>query len=97
MKIGVLTGGGDAPGTNAVIRGIVRRGLKQYGDEIVGIRDGWRGLLEAEFTPLSQEAITAILTRGGSVLGFSRTNPFKTENGVDQILKNIEKTGKLTI
>ena len=93
MKIGVLTGGGDAPGTNAVIRGIVRKGLKQYGDEIVGIRDGWRGLLEAELTPLDQEAITAILTRGGSILGFSRTNPFKTENGVAQILSNVEKAG----
>ena len=93
MRIGVLTGGGDAPGTNAVIRAIVRKGLKQYGDEVVGIKDGWHGLLEAEFTPLDQEAITAILTRGGSILGFSRTNPFKSKNGIQRILRNIEESG----
>jgi hypothetical protein len=92
MKIGVLTGGGDAPGTNAVIRAIVRKAIKQYDDEVLGIRDGWHGLLEADFTLLNQEAITAILTRGGSILGFSRTNPFKSENGVQRILKNIEKS-----
>jgi phosphofructokinase-like protein len=93
LRIGVLTGGGDAPGTNAVIRAIVRKAIKQYGDEVVGIRDGWRGLLEADFTPLDQEAITAILTRGGSILGFSRTNPFKSENGVQRVLQNIKKSG----
>ena len=92
MKIGVLTGGGDAPGTNAVIRAIVRKAIRQYDDEVLGIRDGWHGLLEADFTLLNQEAITAILTRGGSILGFSRTNPFKSENGVQRILKNIEKS-----
>ena len=79
MKVGVLTGGGDAPGTNAVIRAIVRKGLKNYGDELIGIREGWRGLLDGEFVPLDQRAITAILSRGGSILGFSRTNPFKHE------------------
>ena len=93
MKVGVLTGGGDAPGTNAVIRAIVRKGLKQYGDEIVGIKDGWHGLVEGEFTPLDSEAIRAILTRGGSILGFSRTNPFKFEKGVERILENQKKAG----
>jgi 6-phosphofructokinase 1 len=93
MKVGVLTGGGDAPGTNAVIRAIVRKGLKQYGDEIVGIKDGWRGLLEGELTPLDQEAIRAILTRGGSILGFSRTNPFKLKDGVERIRENQKKAG----
>ena len=93
MKIGVLTGGGDAPGTNAVIRAIVRKAVKQYDDEVIGIRDGWRGLLEADFTPLDQEAITAILTRGGSILGFSRTNPFKSKNGVRRVLQNMEESG----
>jgi phosphofructokinase-like protein len=93
LKIGVLTGGGDAPGTNAVIRAIVRKAVKQYDDEVVGIRDGWRGLLEADFTPLDQEAITAILTRGGSILGFSRTNPFKSKSGVQRVLLNMEKSG----
>lgn len=93
MKIGLLTGGGDAPGTNAVIRAIVRKGEKHYGDEIVGIRDGWRGLIEGEFMPLDQEAITAILTRGGSILGFSRTNPFRSEAGVQRILENMQISG----
>jgi len=93
MKVGVLTGGGDAPGTNAVIRAIVRKGLKQYGDEKVGIKDGWRGLLEGEFAPLDQEAIRAILTRGGSILGFSRTNPFKLKDGVERIRENQKKAG----
>jgi len=88
-----LTGGGDAPGTNAVIRAIVRKGLKLYGDEIVGIKDGWRGLVEGEFTSLDPEAIRAILTRGGSILGFSRTNPFKSEKGVERILENQKKAG----
>ena len=60
---------------------------------MVGIRDGWRGLLEGEFMPLDQEAITAILTRGGSILGDSRTNPFKAEKGVERILENVKKTG----
>jgi len=93
MKVGVLTGGGDAPGTNAVIRAIVRKGLKQYGDEIVGIKDGWRGLLEGDFVPLDQETIRAILTRGGSILGFSRTNPFKLKDGVERIRENQKKAG----
>ncbi|HKM60077.1 MAG TPA: 6-phosphofructokinase, partial [Candidatus Bathyarchaeia archaeon] len=56
MRVGILTGGGDAPGTNAVIRAIVRKGLKKYGDDLIGIRDGWRGLLEGEFMVLDQEA-----------------------------------------
>ena len=93
LKIGVLTGGGDAPGTNAVIRAIVRKAIKQYDDEVVGIRDGWHGLLEGDFTPLDQEAITAILTRGGSILGFSRTNPFKSKSGVQRVLQNMKKSG----
>ena len=93
MRVGVLSGGGDAPGTNAVIRAVVRKGLQHYSDEILGIKDGWRGLLEGEFVPLNMEAITGILTRGGSILGFSRTNPFKYECGVEKILKNLEKSG----
>jgi phosphofructokinase-like protein len=91
MRIGVLTGGGDAPGTNAVIRAIVRKGLKKYNDEFIGIRDGWNGLIEGQFTRLDQEAITAILTRGGSILGFSRTNPFKSSDGVSQLQRNMTK------
>jgi len=93
LRVGILSGGGDAPGTNAVIRAVVRKGLQHYSDEILGIKDGWRGLLEGEFVPLNMEAITGILTRGGSILGFSRTNPFKYECGVEKILKNLEKSG----
>jgi len=93
LRVGVLSGGGDAPGTNAVIRAVVRKGLQHYSDEILGIKDGWRGLLEGEFTLLDQEAIKAILTRGGSILGFSRTNPFKAENGVEKILQNTKTMG----
>lgn len=93
MKIGVLSGGGDAPGINAVIRAIVKRGIQTYGDEIIGIRDGWRGFLEANFTPLDLEAITGILPKGGSILGTSRTNPFKREKGPEQIMENAQKAG----
>lgn len=93
MKVGVLTGGGDAPGTNAVIRAIVRKGIQHYDDEIIGIKDGWRGLLESEFSPLDLKATSGILTRGGSILGYSRTNPFKYKNGPKTILKNTKKVG----
>ena len=91
MKVGILSGGGDAPGINAVIRAVVRKGIEYYGYEIVGIRDGWRGLLEGEFVPLDLKAVSGILPRGGSILGTSRTNPFKHEKGAEEILKNSEK------
>lgn len=91
MKVGVLSGGGDAPGINAVIRAVVRRGIQSYGDEVVGIRDGWRGLLEGTFTPLDLNAVSGILPRGGSILGTSRTNPFKREKGPEQIMENAGK------
>ena len=81
MKVGVLSGGGDAPGINAVIRAIVRKGIQNYGFEILGIRDGWAGLLEARYLPLDVNSASGLLPRGGSILGTSRTNPFKTENG----------------
>jgi len=93
MKVGILSGGGDAPGINAVIRAVVRKGIQYYGYEIVGVRDGWRGLLESEFLPLDLKAASGILPRGGSILGTSRTNPFKSENGGEKILRNAEKAG----
>jgi ATP-dependent phosphofructokinase / diphosphate-dependent phosphofructokinase len=80
MRVGVLTGGGDCPGLNAVIRAVVRRGIQEYGLEFVGFRDGWRGPLEADTVPLDVAAVRGILPRGGTILGSSRTNPFK-ENG----------------
>ncbi|MGB9671980.1 MAG: 6-phosphofructokinase [Candidatus Bathyarchaeales archaeon] len=93
MKVGVLSGGGDAPGINAVIRAVVRKGIRHYGDEIVGIRDGWRGLLEGEYVSLDLRSVSGILPRGGSILGTSRTNPFKHEGGPEKILANAEKAG----
>ena len=76
MRVGVLTGGGDCPGLNAVIRAVVRRGVQDYGIEFVGFRDGWRGPLEADTMPLDVNAVRGILPRGGTILGSSRTNPF---------------------
>ncbi|MGK2933150.1 MAG: 6-phosphofructokinase, partial [Solirubrobacterales bacterium] len=85
MKIGVLTGGGDCPGLYAVIRGIVRRGVSEFGNEFVGFRDGWRGPLEGDFRSLGVDQVRGILPRGGTILGSSRTNPIKMENGIERI------------
>ncbi|RJS68603.1 ATP-dependent 6-phosphofructokinase [Candidatus Bathyarchaeota archaeon] len=93
MKVGVLSGGGDAPGINAVIRAVVKKGIQYYGYEMVGIRDGWRGLLEGSFSSLDLKAVSGILPKGGSILGTSRTNPFKREGGAEKILENAEKAG----
>jgi 6-phosphofructokinase 1 len=93
MKVGILSGGGDAPGINAVIRAAVRKGFQNYHDEVIGIKDGWRGLLESEFLPLDLKSVSGILPRGGSILGTSRTNPFKQKNGARKILKNAKKAG----
>jgi 6-phosphofructokinase 1 len=92
MKVGILSGGGDAPGINAVIRAVVRRGIQSYGYDIVGIKDGWAGLLRGECEELDLKSVSGILVRGGSILGTSRTNPFKAENGPDKIMKAVKKT-----
>jgi len=91
MKVGILSGGGDAPGINAVIRAVVRKAIQEYGYETVGIKDGWRGLIEGEFIPLNLKTTSGMLPRGGSILGTSRTNPFKHKDGTQRILKNVEK------
>ncbi len=93
MRIGVLTGGGDCPGLNAVIRAVVRKGIGVYGHEFVGFRDGWRGPLEGETMPLEIQTVRGILPRGGTILGSSRTNPIKIEGGVDRIKKNLAEGG----
>jgi phosphofructokinase-like protein len=93
MKVGILSGGGDAPGINAVIRAVVRKGIQNYGYEIAGIKDGWHGLLENEFMPLDFRSVSGILTRGGSILGTSRTNPLKRERGPEKIRENAKKAG----
>jgi 6-phosphofructokinase 1 len=90
MRIGVLTGGGDCPGLNAVIRAVVRKGIDVHGHSIVGFRDGWRGPIENAFVELSVESTRGILPRGGTILGSSRTNPFKRPDGVDVIRSNME-------
>jgi ATP-dependent phosphofructokinase / diphosphate-dependent phosphofructokinase len=91
MRIGVLTGGGDCPGLNAVIRAVVRKGVQEYGYEFVGFRDGWRGPLEGDTMTLDIPAVRGILPRGGTILGSSRTNPLKTEDGVKRIKENLIK------
>jgi len=93
VRVGVLTGGGDCPGLNAVIRGVVRKGVTEYGHEFVGFRDGWKGPLEGLTMPLDVSVVRGILPRGGTILGSSRTNPFKIENGVEQIQKNLNQLG----
>ncbi len=93
MRLGVLTGGGDCPGLNAVIRAVVRRGVAQHGHDFVGYRDGWRGPLEGEAVPLGVHEVRGILPRGGTILGSSRTNPFGEENGVERIRANLEHDG----
>jgi 6-phosphofructokinase 1 len=85
MRIGVLTGGGDCPGLNAVIRAVVRKAIDAYGDELVGFRDGWRGVLDDAFVELTIESTRGILPRGGTILGSSRTNPYKREDGVAMV------------
>ena len=93
MRVGVLTGGGDAPGLNAVIRAIVRKGERAYGDEFTGFADGWRGLIEGTVVPLSSEGTRGILPRGGTILGTSRTNPFKVEGGPERVEATIARLG----
>ena len=88
-----MSGGGDAPGINAVIRAVVRKGIQNYGYEIVGIKDGWLGLIENDYVPLDLKSASGILPRGGSILGTSRTNPFKREKDAETVLKNAKKAG----
>lgn len=91
-KIGVLTGGGDCPGLNSVIRAIVRKALIE-GDSIIGIKYGWKGLLEKDVVDLDLNAISGILHRGGTILGTSRTNPYKKDNGPEIAKENFKELG----
>jgi 6-phosphofructokinase 1 len=93
MRIGVLTGGGDCPGLNAVIRAVVRKGVEVYGHEFVGFRDGWRGPLEGVTLELGVPQVRGILPRGGTILGSSRTNPIKVDGGVERIEQNLRELG----
>ncbi|MFI1381276.1 6-phosphofructokinase [Embleya sp. NPDC020886] len=91
MRVGVLTGGGDCPGLNAVIRAVVRKGVQDYGYDFIGFRDGWRGPLEGDTMPLDVKAVRGILPRGGTILGSSRTNPIKVDRGIERIRENLAK------
>jgi phosphofructokinase-like protein len=93
MRVGVLTGGGDCPGLNAVIRGVVRRGLQQGDNEFVGFRYGWAGAMDGNAVELTQESTSGILHRGGTILGSSRTNPYKEDGGAAQIRRTLEQHG----
>jgi ATP-dependent phosphofructokinase / diphosphate-dependent phosphofructokinase len=93
MRIGVLTGGGDCPGLNAVIRAVVRKGAGIFGHEFVGFRDGWKGPLESSTMDLGIPEVRGILPRGGTILGSSRTNPFKIDGGVERIRENLHAHG----
>jgi ATP-dependent phosphofructokinase / diphosphate-dependent phosphofructokinase len=89
-RIGVLTGGGDCPGLNAVIRAVVRKGVEIHGDAIIGFRNGYRGVLEGSVRELTPENARGILHRGGTILGTSKINPFRVEGGMQLLLENLE-------
>ncbi len=99
MRVGVLTGGGDCPGLNAVIRAVVRTGVAEHGTEFIGFRDGWRGPLEGDTMALDVNAVRGILPRGGTILGSSRTNPMAESNtvggktGIERVLENLDSLG----
>src|SRR4051812_16025623 len=91
MRVGVLTGGGDCPGLNAVIRAVVRRGERHYHDELIGFRDGWKGPIEGLTMPLDVHECRGILPRGGTILGSSRTNPYKVDGGPEAVKATLER------
>jgi len=93
MRIGILTSGGDCPGLNAVIRGAVLKGMQIHGQEFVGFRDGWRGVVENDVVPLGRKDIQGISKQGGTILGTSRTNPFEGNGGVERITENLARRG----
>jgi ATP-dependent phosphofructokinase / diphosphate-dependent phosphofructokinase len=92
VKVGVLTGGGDCPGLNAVIRAVARRAFARE-HEVVGIREGWRGLVDGRFERLGPREVSGLLPRGGTILGTSRTNPYRVEGGVEAVLENFRRDG----
>src|SRR5437660_5621568 len=87
MRVGVLTGGGDCPGLNAVIRAVARRSFSR-GHEVIGVLEGWRGLVEGLFTPLGPREVSGLLPRGGTIIGTTRTNPFRLDGGVEGVLEH---------
>jgi 6-phosphofructokinase 1 len=92
MHLGILTGGGDCPGLNAVIRAVVRRG-GQLGHSVLGIKQGWAGLIEGDASPLTDYSVSGILPKGGTILGTSRTNPFRSDESIQRLEENWRKFG----
>jgi 6-phosphofructokinase 1 len=88
MRVGLLTGGGDCPGLNAVIRAVARRAFDR-GDAVVGIREGWRGLVDGRAEELGRHEVSGLLPRGGTIIGTSRTNPYKLDGGVERVLEHV--------
>jgi phosphofructokinase-like protein len=93
MRVAMLTGGGDCPGLNAVMRAVARKGEREFDDELVGFLDGWKGVLEGRSIPLSVEAFRGTLPRGGTILGSSRTNPYKVDGGPEQAKATLAAQG----
>ena len=93
MRIGMLTGGGDCPGLNAVMRAIARKGERTYGDELIGFLDGWRGVLDRRTVSMGVEMMRGTLPRGGTVLGSSRTNPYNEDGGAEAVRATLAELG----
>jgi ATP-dependent phosphofructokinase / diphosphate-dependent phosphofructokinase len=93
MRVAMLTGGGDCPGLNAVMRAVVRRGERELDDEMIGFLDGWKGVVENMTRPLSVDTFRGTLPRGGTLLGSSRTNPFKIDGGVERCKATLDENG----
>jgi ATP-dependent phosphofructokinase / diphosphate-dependent phosphofructokinase len=93
MRVAMLTGGGDCPGLNAVMRAVARKGERHYGDELVGFLDGWKGVLEARTRPLGIEDMRGTLPRGGTIIGSSRTNPYKVDGGPERVKEVLAEEG----
>jgi ATP-dependent phosphofructokinase / diphosphate-dependent phosphofructokinase len=93
MKVAMLTGGGDCPGLNAVMRAVVRKAENVYGDHLVGLRDGWRGAVDNTVVDLSVESFRGTLPRGGTILGTSRTNPYKVDGGAEAVHRTLADNG----
>jgi ATP-dependent phosphofructokinase / diphosphate-dependent phosphofructokinase len=93
MRVAMLTGGGDCPGLNAVMRAVARKGERTYGDELVGFLDGWKGVLEARTMRLGIDALRGTLPRGGTIIGSSRTNPYKVDGGPQRVAEVLAELG----
>ena len=92
MRVGILTGGGDCPGLNAVIRAIVRKGERVYGDTLLGFQDGWRGVMDGEYTELDIARLRGTLPRGGTIIGTSRVQPYASSDGLERVRRTIESS-----